>query len=286
MYSSVVTIVRDAIVFGGRCLTGAGLLSVAVALAADAQTRAASEAERAIFRKWQPAVATVRLVVKTRMVMDGREVQSSEDEVETPATILDPSGLAIVSLAALNPAGMLQRIMANMSGGQPKMDVESTPGDVRLRFANSQEVPARVVLRDTDLGLAFVKPAEGLAAPAAALDMSDGATAEVLDEVIILSRLGKAAGWEPSAIIDRIQAVVTTPRRFYVPATNAPLGGWGVPVFSLDGKPIGVLLMRLAVTEGRIGPFAAMTNPGSTGLLPMILPASDIAAAARQAAVK
>lgn len=251
-----------------------------------AQTGPAGEAERAVFKKWQAVVATVRLVVKTRMVMGGREMQSSEDEVETPATIVDPSGLAIVSLSALNPGGMFQRLMSNVAGAQAKMEVESTPADVKLRFPDGQEVSARVVLRDTDLGLAFVKPSEALPSPATALDMTAGVPVEVLDDVIIVSRLGKAAGWEPSAIIDRVQAIVTTPRRFYVPATSSPLAGWGVPVFSRDGKPVGVLLMRLAATEGRGGPFAMMTNPGSTGLLPMILPASDIAAVAKQAASK
>jgi hypothetical protein len=75
-------------------------VSLAVASAdAGTQTANTSEAGRAVHEKWQRAVVTARLVMKTRVVMGGREMQSMEEALELPATIVDSTGLAVVALS-------------------------------------------------------------------------------------------------------------------------------------------------------------------------------------------
>ena len=73
------------------------------------------------------------------------------------------------------------------------------------------------------------------------------------------------------------------PRTFYV------LGGamWGyalgAPVFSLDGKLIGVLLLRTAKAQTDQNNGFMFSNLSQWGMMPIILPASDIVDGVRQA---
>ena len=57
-------------------------------------------AARDLVKKWQDAIVNVRVVVKTRMSMGGREVQSSDDTIEVVGTVVDPGGLTVVSLSS------------------------------------------------------------------------------------------------------------------------------------------------------------------------------------------
>ena len=47
-------------------------------------------AARDLVKKWQEAVVNVRVVLKTRMSMGGREMQASDDPVDTVGTVIDP----------------------------------------------------------------------------------------------------------------------------------------------------------------------------------------------------
>jgi len=135
-------------------------------------------------------------------------------------------------------------------------------------------------LRDKDLDLAFVRPVTKPASQMTALDLNKAATAQVLDQVITLNRLGKAAGRAYAASVERICAVVQKPRLFYVPGSEMTSTTLGSPAFSLDGSVLGVFVMR-SVSEkgGGIGMF----NFRPQGLTTIILPAADILKAARQA---
>ena len=60
-------------------------------------------AGREIVKKWQSAIVNVRVVLKMRVSVGGREMQSMDESVETVGTVIDPSGLTVLSLGALNP---------------------------------------------------------------------------------------------------------------------------------------------------------------------------------------
>ena len=55
-------------------------------------TRAAA---RDVVKKWQDAIVNVRVVLKMRMSMGGREMQSTDDSVDAVGTVIDPSGLTV-----------------------------------------------------------------------------------------------------------------------------------------------------------------------------------------------
>src|SRR5690242_12735510 len=64
-------------------------------------------AGRQIAAKNENAIIKVQIVSQTKMSMEGRETTKRESKTESTATIIDPSGLAVVSLSAANPTEML-----------------------------------------------------------------------------------------------------------------------------------------------------------------------------------
>ncbi|MET0215947.1 MAG: hypothetical protein ABW292_23260, partial [Vicinamibacterales bacterium] len=92
-------------------------------------------AARDVVRKWQDAVVNVRVVLKMRMSMGGREMQASDDPIDTVGTVIDPSGLTVLSLGSLNPGAMMAKLMGSAgSNGQPAVEITSEPTDVKIRL--------------------------------------------------------------------------------------------------------------------------------------------------------
>jgi hypothetical protein len=257
-------------------LAVAGLLTASATSAQDARAGA-----RETMKKWQEAVVNVRIVLKVRMSMGGREVQSMDDSVDTVGTVIDSAGLTVLSLRSLNPGDMMTKIMGAAGSGQPQMEITSEPADVKIRLADGQELAAKIVLRDEDLDLAFLRPLAPPARPLIAVNLLDSSPPTVLEEVLVLSRLGRVGGWAPTASLHDIGALIEKPRTFYV------LGGTGatstgVPAFRAGGKIIGLLTMRQVAT-GRSGMFAMFGGTEGLGLLPVVLPAADVLEIAQQA---
>jgi hypothetical protein len=111
----------------------------------------------------------------------------------------------------------------------------------------------------------------------AAVDLSKSAPVQLLDEVITLNRLNSAAGRAYAASVERISAVIQKPRTFYIPDSTMTTTTLGSPAFSLDGKVVGVLVMRAINSKGGNGrnPRDSMTS--------IILPAEDVLKGAKQA---
>jgi S1-C subfamily serine protease len=240
-------------------------------------------AGREIVKRWQSAIVNVRVVLKMRVSVGDREMQSMDESVETVGTVIDPTGLTVLSLGSLNPGAMMNRLMGSGSG-QERMEFGSEPTDVKLRLADARELPARIVLRDEDLDLAFLRPTTAPDTPLVAIDLADEGRPSLLDPVVILSRLGRVGGWAPAASLQTIGAIIERPRTFYVTETGAA-GSMGTPAFTIAGKVVGLLTMR-SVRTGRPGMFSMMGGSEGMGLLPVILPAADVREIARQAPEK
>jgi S1-C subfamily serine protease len=211
-------------------------------------------------------------------------MQSMDETVETVGTLIDASGLAVLSLSSLNPGAMMNKIVGGLAGGQERPDFGSEPTDLKIRFADGKEVPAKIVLRDEDLDLAFIRTLTKPDTPLVPIDLSDAGRPALLDPVVILSRLGRVGGWAPAASIQTIGAIIERPRTFYVIQTGAA-GGMGTPAFTPAGKVVGLLTMR-QVQAGRIGMLSMMAGTENLGLLPVILPAADVLEIAKQASEK
>lgn len=262
-----------------RLVAGLAALALLVGPAAlEAQESRA--AARDVVKKWQDAVVNVRIVLKTRMSVAGREMQSSDESVDAVGTVIDPGGLTVLSLGTLNPGAMMSKIMGSAGGTENKVEITSEPTDLKIRMPDGREIAAKIVLRDEDLNLAFIKPTAPPPAPFVSLNLEDSAKPALLDQVIVLARLGRVGGWVASASIEEVGAVIERPRTFFV--LGGQPSGMGTPAFTLSGKVVGVLTVR-QVDAGRSSMFSMMSGAEALGLLPVILPAADVLEIARQA---
>jgi S1-C subfamily serine protease len=248
-------------------------------------------AARDLVKKWQEAVVNVRVVLKTRMSMGGREMQASDDPVDTVGTVIDPSGLTVLSLGSLNPGGMLSKLMGSMGStsggnGQPSVEITTEPTEVKIRLANGREMPAKIVLRDEDLDLAFLRPTTRPETPLVSIDLRDAAKPALLDQVLVISRLGRVGGWTAGAALYDIGAIIDKPRTFYVLAGGGSVGSvMGTPAFLASGKVVGLLTLR-QIEPGRASMASMMGGSESLGMLGVILPAADVLEIAGQAPEK
>src|SRR5271154_1773701 len=81
------------------------LTGALVSLSARADDMA--KAGRDILAKSQGAVVTVKLAIKQSVSMGGRE-NKSESKTETTGTVIDSSGLTVVSLATTDPSSTVK----------------------------------------------------------------------------------------------------------------------------------------------------------------------------------
>ena len=228
----------------------------ALAVPAAAQTPEERAAARDIVARSSDAVVLVLATIKSRTNIGGRE-STRDQAVQANATMLDESGLAVMALSMLEPGEIVNRSM-----GAGALSTEAA--DLRMRLASGQEVAAKIVLRDADLDLVFVKPVAAPSAPIPAVDAPAGVPA-LLDPLITLQRSGETTGWRPIATFSYVQMTVDRPRTYHTLSTPSALGS---AVFDTRGRFVGVIV--------RIG--GARTNP-----LPAVLPADDIREIAKQA---
>jgi len=216
--------------------------------------------------------------------MAGREMQASDDPVDTVGTVIDPSGLTVLSLGSLNPGAMMSKLMGQgTNNGEPSVEITSEPTDVKIRFSNGRELPAKIVLRDEDLDLAFLRPTTKPDKPLVAVDLTDAAKPSLLDQVLVLSRLGRVGGWTAGAALTDVSAIIEKPRTFYV--LSGMVSGMGTPAFTTSGRIVGVLTLR-QIEAGRASLASMMGGSESMGMLGVILPAADVLEIAKQAPPK
>jgi S1-C subfamily serine protease len=252
------------------------LVGIAPAQAQAPEQRAAM---REVAKKWQGAIVNVRVSLKVRMSMGGREVQSMDDIVEAVATVIDSSGLTVMSLSSLDPGAMMSRIMGATGEGDQKMSIASEPSDVRIRLPDGKELPATIVLRDQDLDLAFIRPTSKPASPLTAVNLADAGTPAVLEDLLVLGRLGRVGGWAPSATLYGVAAIMEKPRTFFVLNGQA---GTGMPAFQANGKIVGLMTIR-QIDPGRMSMFGMMGGTEGAGVIAVVLPAADVLEIAKQA---
>jgi S1-C subfamily serine protease len=237
-------------------------------LAATCRADDLADKGRDIFKKNQHAVVTVQIVLK---VTGGGRGGSSENKQDLTGTVIDPSGLTVLALSAVDPTELYRRVSEDYNKIETQID------DLKILLDDGTEIPSEIVLRDKDLDLAFIRPKAKASAPMAALDLSKSSTVDVLEPIVALNRLNRAAGRAYSASAERIDAVIQKPRTFYIPESGASSASLGSPAFALNGNVIGIFVMR-AVSGGESGGRNMRDN-----MTVILLPAEDILKGAKQA---
>ena len=217
------------------------VFAFAVLAAVSATGRAAADEAaqqgRAVFDAVKGSVITIEAVIS---VSYGQDEQ--EDKQEANATVISADGLAVLSLAAIDPASIIQSL------GDSAKDVTTKLVSLKMVFAEGNESPADVVLRDKDLDLAFVRPTAKPAQPLPCVSL-DGAAAALLDPVVVVGQMGAVAQRTHVAFIDRVEGLVEKPRKFYILGEHRQRQVVCSPVFTLDNKFVGIGVMRAVKTD-------------------------------------
>lgn len=246
------------------------VLAVLAKLVAPGYGDELAVAGRQIAQKWENCMVRVQFVIKTTYSYEGKDSPSEEEKHEVDACVIDPSGLLVTSLANTNPSDLFGEMMQEDSEGF-KMSSEVT--DAKIILPDGKEMPAKIVLRDKDLDLAFIRPLQKPATPFAAVDLSKASKPEILDPVVCLSRQSVVGNRAIAVQLHRIASIVDKPRLHYVPDGEPEMGSL---VLSLDGNVVGLSVIKRL-------PKGASSTSAWENMMQVILPAKDIAEAAKQA---
>jgi hypothetical protein len=204
---------------------------------------------RKIFIENQEAVIWVSAVAKVSFHAEGLKdgpanIPDREQKMESLATLIDAGGMAVTALSNIDPSRDYSGRELRTGSGTLRLEADTVLKEVKLILSDGTEIPSEVVMRDADLDLAFIKPREGSkelkGVKFQSLDLKDGASANVTDEVVTLGRMDEVLNRVPSVTRGHITAVTRKPREF-LRASGAALG---CPTFSADGKLVGIAVSR------------------------------------------
>lgn len=252
----------------------ATLLSAAVLLAAPLVIAAEGplkEKALAIAAAHKDSVLFLSAVVEIEVTAGDNPVKKEERKLEMLGTVIGADGLIVAPLSTLDVASTIDGRTVNGPQGPIKLSAKGTTKEVKILLPDGSEVEAKVAFKDPDLDLAFIRPAKPDGAKLTPIKTADSAPMALLDDVIILGRLGKDLNREPVVMTNEIISLVSKPRTFGKLSTQA----LGMPVFNKEGKFLGIGINR----------FSAKGDTESQGPMPsnVVLPAADLLESAAQA---
>lgn len=200
-------------------------------------------AARALLPKISPAVVELKVAVSFPLTYGGRTTPR-ELRIERLATVISPSGLAVTPFSGINPAGATEAVLARYPQLRGKIQIgEAGFKEVKFQLQDGTEIPARVVLKDPDLDVAFIAPLPDPAAKRtfAYVRLDPSVKPEVLGDYFLISRSGEATGRIPTLFAASISAITAKPHRIYL----TTMAFTGVPMFDADGSVLGVLVAQV-----------------------------------------
>jgi hypothetical protein len=171
-----------------------------------------------------PALVRVTATVKEQSAASGVQRQARESSAEGIGTVIDPTGIVVVPSSDF--ARHMPAAVVRVDGKPIPFQTTTEISNPIIHLADGTEVPARLAVEDTDLGLLYVVPTKADERRFASVSLPDGTAGAIsavqpLDEVFTLSRLGAVLGYEPLVRLTRITALPTRPRRGYTVAPKA-----------------------------------------------------------------
>jgi len=249
-------------------LSAAILLAAPFSMAADGPIK---EKALALASAHKESVLFLTAVVEIEVTAGDNPAKKEERKVEMLGTVIGADGLIVVPNSTLDVASTVDGRTVNGPQGPIKLSAKGTTKEVKILMPDGSEVAAKVAFKDPDLDLAFIRPEKADGVKLTPVNTADNAPIALLDDVIILGRMGKDLNREPVVFTNEVISIISKPRTF------AKVGGQslGMPVFNKDGKFLGIGINR----------FSAKGDTDSQGPMPsnVVLPAADLLEAAAQA---
>ncbi len=233
-----------------------------------------------------PAVVTVQVVVQVKMSgkMGSSMGEKQEFQTEASCVVISPAGLVLCSNTLLGGyMSLIQRVM----GG--KIEMTATPTQIKILLADEPKpLEAKLLVRDSDLDLAWlqVKAPEGKTF--AYVDLSRSATPKVGDPFVAVRRLDKFFDRTPTVYEGKIGGTIRKPRTLFVPTSTAE-SALGLPALSASGEVLGILVLQFPDSGSDLsesgGPFGRLETSARVQELVrgFILPAADVLKATKRA---
>ncbi|MCX6878733.1 MAG: serine protease [Verrucomicrobia bacterium] len=247
------------------------LAALVAAPLAHASTGPLKDKALALAASNKDSVLQLSATVEIEITAGEMPTKKEERKLETIGCVINKDGLIIVPLSTLDVAAAADGRTVNTPQGPVKLSAKSTTKEVKIIMPDGSETPAKVVFKDADIDLAFIRPEKTEGVTFTPVDVANSAPLAMLDDVIVLGRLGKDLNREPVIMTTEIISIITKPRSFA--RIGAPC--LGMPVFNGDGKFIGFGINRFSAKgeDSDQGPSSAN----------VILPAADIVESAAQA---
>ena len=263
-----------------------------VALGLGATTAAADdlgEAAREVVEANGEALVTVKLVLKSQMSFGGFSGDDSESVHEVLGTVISEDGLIVTSLTNTNPLHLMEDLMSSMGSAMGTADMELEMGSsiegLTILLKDGREIKGKIVLRDRDLDLAFVRAEEALPDYVASVNLDAEPEVNAYDPLIVPSRLGRVANRIVTAEFPRVSGILERPRLLYVIGDQF-FTHYGTPAFTVDGDCVGISVIRKIPFTGSGGGLGAMMmNPQEmmTNIAAVVVPGKDVLEIAQQA---
>jgi hypothetical protein len=234
----------------------------------------AAQARRLVAQN-QNAIVTVLGTLKVSLTVRNLGAsEKNETPVEAIGTVVDPSGVVLAGTLLLDPLGSLMHGPLRIQRGDQtfELDMKSDLENLRLLLADKTEVPARILLRDDDLGLFVLAadPKPGAKAPVfSAVPLVGGTTAELYTSYFMLGRAGDM--FQHAPLIGRAMPVnnLAKPRPCQTLLTSMmPVG---MPAFAADGRLVGIGSLSFRPPDLEHPESAQNAHP-----LPILLPVADV----------
>ena len=246
----------------------AALLAAPFASAADGPLK---EKALALAASNKDSVLFLSAVVEIEFTAGDNPSKKEERKLEMVGTVIGADGLIVVPLSTLDAASTVDGRMVNGPQGPVKLSAKGTTKEVKILMPDGSEVEAKVAFKDPDLDLAFIRPEKPDSVKLTPINTANSAPMALLDDVIVLGRLGKDLNREPVVLTNEVISIVSKPRTF------GKIGGQslGMPVFNKDGKFLGIGINRFGAKGESDGPGPVPSN--------VVLPAADLMESAAQA---
>jgi hypothetical protein len=209
---------------------------------------------RKLLKDHANCVTWVSATVRVEVSAGGRSMPPQEQKLEALGTIIAEDGLTVLSLSRVDPtATLLSRIRT------PGGSVNVNYTEVLLLMQDGTEVPAKLLLKDTDLDLAFVLPIKDEDKKSKKrifpyVPRSSRSKAPLpLDEVVSLGKLGRNLYRQSTLKKGWVNAVIEKPRKYFVIENTSP----GTPVFDREANWLGIVVYKM--DRGR--PTSVVTLP-------------------------
>ncbi|MCC5877041.1 MAG: trypsin-like peptidase domain-containing protein [Candidatus Sumerlaeia bacterium] len=218
---------------GRTALTSAAILAMGLLLVpAIGQADPRSHMRKVIEEKGD-AVIRVEIVQNIKQSYQGQQYEQ-ERKSEVNGFFVSEDGLLVTTLSTADQG----QFYSSFTEGEDSLVTQVRAAKYIL--ADNTEIPAAIVLRDTDRDIVFFKPLEERDEPYVHFELTETDHPKILEETFTLARMSRIARRTLLGMSGEIQGVITRPRAYYIPHGELGSSGTGTPMFNSTGELIGM----------------------------------------------